>query len=131
MLLARGASKASAKALIVQHGRGSPRKSLSWGSAKAIRDNLKYTVDASDQLFRVVSNYGNLLTEMRRVRNHVAHNNASTRVHFRNVVRNHYGGLRRGISPGVLLLTRTWGRPVVLERYVRGCRVMIKDLVRR
>ena len=122
-------SKAAAGTLIRQFGRTKARTKVSWGSSRDIRENLKHTMDPGDQVFGAIANYGGLLTEMRYVRNHVAHNNASTRGNFRKVVRNYYGGLRQGVSPGVLLLTRTWGMPVVLEKYLRHSRIMIKELV--
>ena len=103
---------------------------MSWGHASNISNNLKHTFDSSDPIFHALSIHAPMLTEVRYVRNHIAHSNDLTRDNFRKVVRSYYGGLRRGITPGVLLLTEAFGTPIPLQKYIRYLRVFIKDVVR-
>lgn len=124
-------SMSASTAAMKAHGRVSPKKNLWWTKSSDIKKNLNKTLDASDPFFSTVSNHASLLTEMRYVRNHVAHGNSGTRANFRTIIRQHYGGLRRGVTPGLLLLTLAFGSPCILERYIVSSRVMIKDLVRR
>ncbi len=116
--------------LMRSHGRAKPKRYLSWTKASSIRDNVSQTLGASDPFFAVVSAHGALLTEMRYVRNHIAHANAATRVRFHGIVRQHCGGLRRGLTPGLFLLMSTLGPPSLLQRYIVASRVAVKDLVR-
>ena len=123
-------SKAKAEALMKQFGRTKPTGHLSWLRSREIRRNLKYTLEPTDPLLAVVLNYGALLTDMTYVRNHIAHKSESSRRHFRDVVRKYYGGLKRGVTPGVLLLTEAFGKPVLVTKYIAYYRVLIRELVR-
>ena len=119
-----------ALALMKGHNRRTPKPFLSWTKSKDIRDNLKHTLDAGDSLFACVIRHGIRLNEMRIVRNHIAHGSESTAVKFRSVIRAHYGGLKKGMTPGLLLLTPALGHPPLIERYFAYSRVMIKEMVR-
>jgi hypothetical protein len=116
--------------LMRNHARTKPKQSLSWNQSPEIRDNLRNTLSPGDPLFQTISNYGTLLTDMRYIRNHIAHKNSGTLNNFRKLVRKHYGGLKPGVSPGLLLLTPYLGPPVLLEQYMLASRIMIKSLVR-
>ena len=129
-VLTRATSRSNAVTLMKSRGRGNPKRHLSWVQSREIRDNLRYTLQPSDPAFGVFIRNGARLTEMRYVRNHIVHKSSSTRDHFRNVVRNYYGGLKRGITPGVLLLTHALGAPPLVERYIGFYRILMKDLVR-
>ena len=103
---------------------------LSWGSTSLARGNLKHTFDSIDPVFSAVANHGHVLNEVRHLRNHIAHRSDSSRRKFRVVVRSHYGGLKQGITPGVLLLTEAFGIPTLSEKYIRHLRVFIREVVR-
>lgn len=111
------------------HGR-SRQWTLSWSKSSDIRENLKYTLDAHDPFLSTVVRHAWLLTEMRYVRNHAAHHNAGTRTNFRKVIKKYYGGFRKGVTPGLLLLTLAHGTPCLLEKYIISSRVLVKELVR-
>ncbi len=111
------------------HGRARAR-TLSWTQSKEIRENIAHTLDGGDPFFGTVIRYGTLLTEIRFVRNQAAHHNSGTRASFRKVLKQYYGGVRKGITPGLLLLTLAHGKPCLLERYIISCRVFLKELVR-
>lgn len=127
-LVAAG-SMESAYELMRRHGRPKEVR-LGWSQASDVRENLKFTIAPTDPVFGSLSAAATLLTDMRFVRNHVAHKNEGTRVNFRKVVRKHYGGLKPGVTPGLILLTPSLGPPSLLEQYLLGSRVAIKSLVR-
>ena len=122
-------SRSRAETLIKVHQRARPKHHLSWTQSREIRDNMQYTLGQGDPLFSVFTKNAGILTEMRYVRNHIVHNSNSTRRHFRNVVRAHYGGLKRGVTPGILLLTDALGTRPLVKRYIAYHRILIRDLV--
>ena len=124
------ASMPNARILMKQHGRRRQKHRLLWTQAREIVDNLKYTLDPQDPLFAAVGNHGAAITEMRYVRNHIVHRNSGTLVNFRKVVRSFYGGLRQGVTPGLLLMTDAFGPQTLLEKYIVYAQVFVKDLVR-
>jgi hypothetical protein len=130
LLLVLARSSVDAFDLMRTHGRTKPKRSLSWTQSAEIRDNLRHTMDQNDLLFQTISNFGTLLTDMRYVRNHIAHKSSGTLENFRKLIRKHYGGLKPGVTPGLLLLTQGLGPPVLLEQYILASRIMIKALVR-
>ena len=101
-----------------------------WTTSKQIRGTLIWTLDPADPFFETVKIHAANLTEMRFVRNHIAHGSEGTRVNFRNVIRGHYGGLKRGLTPGVFLLSPPTGATTNLVRYLRYCRAAVRDIVR-
>lgn len=123
-------SKSNAETLIRVYHRTRPKHQLSWTQSREIRDNMRHTLGQGDPLFSVFLRNAAILTEMRYVRNHIVHNSSSSLRDFRTVVRAHYGGLKRGVTPGILLLTDALGAPPLVKRYIAYYRVLIRDLVR-
>ncbi len=123
-------SMAAAVAAMKSHGRTKPKSHLWWARSSEIRANLQETLNSADPFFGVVSKHGSLLTEMRFVRNHIAHANTATRVNFRKVIVQYFGGRKKGVTPGLLLLTPALGPTCVLERYVISSRVLVRELLR-
>lgn len=130
MRLVSPRSMTAADGLMRSHGRNKPKPYLSWSRSSEIRDNLSKTLDPADPFLAVVTKHGSLFTEMRYVRNHIAHANSRTLLNFRKVVSQYYGGLKRGVTPGLLLLTSALGPSCVLDRYIISSRVVVKDLLR-
>ena len=120
----------TARSLMKRHGRRTPKQYLNWTRARDIRNNLKFTMNQNDVVFGVISNYAGIMDETRRVRNHIAHKSESSRRNFRDVIVRYFGGLRRGMNPGRLLLSPSIGPPHLLRTYLSYNRVFIKDLVR-
>lgn len=116
--------------LMRNHSRTSPKNNLRWTQSSDIRDNVSLTLARADPLFTTISNNGTLLTDMRYARNQIAHANTATRTDFRKLIRKHYGGLKRGVTPGVLLLTSSIGSSPLLDQYIVSSRVLIRDLLR-
>jgi len=121
---------AAAVAAMKSHGRAIPKNYLKWTRSSDIRDNLSFTLGAADPFFASVIKHAAVLNEMRLVRNHIAHQNHGTRANFRTVVTTYYGGIKQGVTPGLLLLTNAFGAPCLLDRYIIQSRVVVKDVLR-
>jgi hypothetical protein len=105
-------------------------RSLPWNDGKEIRDNIEHVIDKLDPSVQHMKNYAAFLTEVRYLRNHIAHRNSNSRANFVKLVRKYYGARVPGVTCGNLLLTPRIGSPTLLERHVASARVMVKDLVR-
>ena len=128
--LVSAASIPGARNLIRTHGRGKPKPNVSWTIPREIRDNLVYTLQPNDPLFLAISSHANTLTAMRYIRNHVVHKNRKSRDNFRKIVRMHYGGIKQGVTPGLLLLKDGFGGAPLIDQYLRQSRVLVRDFVR-
>lgn len=122
-------SSQSARQLLKTYGRTRHRYTLTWSKASEIKENLKYVIDANDNVVNVVDRNGVIIDEVRRVRNRIAHNNEQSRRFYREIVRRHYGGYLNHITPGTLLLTPRIV-PLLLEQYIKKQRIVIKDVVK-
>lgn len=130
LLVSTARSASAALSLMRNYGRPKPLAHLSWTTSKAIRRNMNTTVAPSDPLFACVSRHGSFFAELRQVRNHVAHSSSSTAKEFRKAVKTRYGALRRGMTPGLFLLSTASAPRPKLEEYLIKSRVVIKELAR-
>ncbi len=103
--------------------------SLKWNDGPSIRKNVEHIVDNTDHSITTMLNYGSFLTQMRYIRNHIAHRNDGSRANFRTVVRQVYGAYVPNIDCGTLLLSNR-NNPPIIEVHLRTSRVMIKDLMK-
>lgn len=127
--LANARSMSHALVLMQTQGRTKAR-GLSWGQSAEIRENLRFTLHPNDPALAAVVAHGTLLTDMRFVRNHIAHHNAGTRKNFHKLVRKHFGGLKPGLTIGAFLLRTSVGGIPLLRHYLASSRVFLKGLVR-
>jgi len=116
--------------LMKNHGRTPPKRALGWTQSQDIRENLANTLDVTDPIFACVVAHAGLLTDMRYVRNHIAHKNDGSRRNFHMLIKKHYGGMKPGVTPGSLLLSALVGPSVLLQHYLAASRVFVKLLVR-
>lgn len=129
ILLEKAPSFQSAISLFRTHGR-SKKRNLIWTKGKEIKKNVKYIIDASDNLFDIINKYSSILSEIKYVRNRIAHNNKTSRNNYKSVVRRHYGAYLNHITPGNLLLTKR-KTPNLLNQYIITTRIFIKDLTKK
>lgn len=123
-------SMSGAYQLMRTHGRAKPTNALKWSQAKFIRENLEKTLDPTDQFFAALTRHGHIINQMRRVRNHIAHHNEGTAREFRQEVVARYGGPKKGMTPGLFLLSPGANGTRKLDEYIVSCRVIFKELVR-
>ncbi len=101
-----------------------------WNDGAKIRENVAHLIAPTDHCMRTMVTYAPDLTEIRYVRNHIAHRNAGTRKRYQTIVRKFYGAFLPAITCGTLLLSERVSRPSLLEVYIRTARVLLKDLVK-
>lgn len=106
------------------------RRQLSWTDGREIRENVRFIIASNDHCYSVVTSFAANLTEMRYLRNHIAHNNETTRKNFHKIVRRRYGALRKGMTPGTMLLSKRGGNNPLLEDFIHVTRSFIKDLTK-
>jgi len=111
------------------HARPKPKTRLYWSRVRDIKDNTKYVIDTSDHFIQVLDHHSILISEMRNIRNRIAHNNERSRRHYRAVVLRYYGAYLNYVSPGTLLLTPKQ-TPSLIQQYLIKSRVLVKELVR-
>jgi hypothetical protein len=103
---------------------------LRWNEGARIRTNIEHVIHARDPIVSHLRNYAWLLTEIRYVRNHIAHRNEGTRTNYVKVIRKYYGASVRGITCGNLLVSPRVSTPPLLEGHIARTRVMLKDVFR-
>ena len=103
---------------------------ISWNDGPSIRDGVVHIVHPAEHCISVVRNFGSYFTDMRYVRNHIAHRNDGSRSNFRKLVRRYYGASVPGITSGLLLLSPRVSTPPLIEVHIRTSRTLIKDLLK-
>jgi hypothetical protein len=98
---------------------------LRWSKTSFINDATKYVLDSSNAFNAVCNANALAISEMRAIRNRIAHSNAKSRAAFAQVVQRHYGATLNHVSPGMLLIS-TRSSPTLLEQYLGACRAITK-----
>lgn len=108
---------------------------LEWTMLGKVQANLSGILDPADHFMAMRGLHDATYEEMRHVRNHVAHNSASTRGKF-GVVANRIYGTTRGISPAKLLLCQRAvvpsyvGKEMAIVQYIKWSRTFLKILTK-
>jgi hypothetical protein len=110
-----------------KYGRSIYHNDLRWTKASEIKKNVRFLVSTTEHFVHVIDRNGALISEMRKVRNRIAHNNSASRRNFRPVVRHHYGADVNSVTPGSLLLSNRF-TPPILEQYVAKSKILIKEV---
>ena len=84
ILLNRASSFQSAIFLFRNYSRARVRNNLNWAIGREIKENIKYIIDPIDNLFSTIDNFSSIITEIRYVRNRIAHNNIISRNNYLN-----------------------------------------------
>jgi hypothetical protein len=100
-----------------------------WNDTQSIRKNIQGIIDRTDHCSIVLSGFAASYTQIKTIRNHIAHRSENTRKKYAHVVSYYYGARLPSVTPGTLLLS-TRNHPPLLERHIRESRVFLKDLVR-
>lgn len=119
-------SMAGARSDMMDLGREKSR-GLSWTAVREIKRNTKHILDPTDFFILNVSKYAAIITEMRKVRNYIAHKNSSSRKGFREVVRGKYSANLK-LSAGSFLLLENRHSPHNFERFIKTSRILITDI---
>lgn len=117
------------RALFLTHGRARPLDNLKWTKPKFIRDSIGNVIPATEPFIANAQAHGQIIDEMRKVRNALAHNSPSARLEYKEVVRQVYG-FNRSVSPGVFLVSKKHNRVCNLARYVASVKAVLAQLAR-
>ena len=128
ILLTSARNVAGAKTLLLTYGRRKPVQNLKFTKSKFIRDSVRYVINASDAFVVKSQWHGARIDEMRKVRNHLAHRNTSTRKEYNKVVRSIYGANLR-IQTGPFLVSTKRRVPANIDRYIGEVRIIMHDLM--
>jgi hypothetical protein len=102
------------------------RSKIGWLDASDVCDALKAVLDPTDKTITNLRNHGLVLSQIRKVRNHIAHKNRTSLMHFQTVVSAVYGAKLYGVTPGQLLLTPRAGAQTLLEKLLVGSRIAVR-----
>ena len=107
------------------------RYSLPWNDGAGIRGNIEFIIDPTDGCHQELRKHASFLTEIRFIRNHIAHRNDASRTNFAKLIRHYYGAKVPGVTCGNLLLSPRVSpvRPL-LDTHIITANVMMKDIVR-
>ncbi len=113
-------------------GRPDPEKEkfqLRWGRAREIRKNLEYLFSPREHFIHTVVGHGQFISDLRKMRNHIAHGSVGTRRKFNEVVRNYYGANVNAITPGKMLLSSRFS-PLLLEQFCRKTQIILLAVIK-
>jgi len=104
--------------------RPSPHNKLRWNKASEIKKNLKFLFPQNEHFVTVIDVHGQFISDLRKVRNHIAHGNVGTRRKFSEVVKNYYGASVNGMTPGRMLLSNRFS-PLLVEEFCRKTQIIL------
>jgi hypothetical protein len=110
-------------------GRNPPRNELRWSTASEIAGNLEKLVSRTEHFTATLLNHGIFISDLRKVRNHVAHGTAGTYKGFQEVVSNIYGAKVPGMTPGRMLLSPRF-KPPIVERLCRQTNIVLRTALK-
>ena len=120
---------AGADTVMRTHGRSKARRYLQWTSISEIRESTKRVLDSTEPFIVHAQAHGHMLSEMKKVRNFLAHRSPSARQGYREVVLAVYGANSR-VKIGAFLTSRQ-RRPVSkIDEYLAIAKLMVGDLAK-
>lgn len=105
-----------------------PPAQLRWSKASYVCDSTVNVLDQNDPFLEGVRAHGAMLDEMRKVRNVLAHRNATSRRGYRQVVRQTYGA-NVPIQPGPFLVSDKRLPTPKIDTYLSAVPLMLNDMV--
>jgi hypothetical protein len=108
---------------------------LEWTMLSKIERNLSGILNPVDHFMTTRSLHDAIYEDMRSIRNHIAHNSASTRTKFSPLIQRTYA-TTKGISPAKFLLCQRavipgyQGKEMAIIQYIKWSRAFIKTLTK-
>ena len=120
-------SRDGARSAMLTYGQQNPKSFLRWTSVKDIRESTSKVLKSTDPFITYAQAHGNILNEMRKVRNFLAHRGPKTRQGYREVVRVVYGANSRVRIEAFLTSRRS--RPVAkVDEYLAAAKIVVSEL---
>lgn len=105
------------------------REHLRWSKSGDIAKNLEKLFPATETFVATLQGHGQFISDLRKIRNHIAHGNEGTRVAFQEAVQNYYGARVPGLTPGRMLLSSRFS-PILVEQVCVKTRAILKASIR-
>jgi hypothetical protein len=115
------------RGLLLAHGRPRPVSNLKWTKAQYIRESVENVIPVTEKFVMNAQAHGQIIDEMRRVRNVLAHNTPSAKADFKAVVRQNYGA-NISITVGAFLLSTRRTTPCNMEKYFVATKAIVAAL---
>ena len=109
--------------------RPTPLRQLRWTQASSIAENLEKLFPQSEHFTLTILNHGGTISDMRKVRNRIAHQNQSSYHKFQEVVRRRYGANVPSMTPGRMLISSRFS-PLLLREWILSTRTILKTAAR-
>lgn len=126
-ITARTRRIADSRGLLLTHGRSRPESNLKWTKAQYIRESVENVIPTTEYFVINAQAHGQIIDEMRRVRNVLAHNTKSAKSDFKSVIRQTYGA-NVNISVGAFLTSTRRSSPCNIDRYMLVSKAIISAL---
>lgn len=127
LLLKKAGRTRDSRALMMNHGRIRPVDNLKWTKPKFIKESVQHVISPAEPFILNAQVHGQIIDEMRKVRNSLAHNSTSARADFKQVLRQIYG-FNKNVSPGVFLISTKHHRVCNLTRYIGSTKLIIQQM---
>lgn len=128
VLALQAGSMTGARGLFLNYGRTAPVQNLKWTKARFIRESVQHIISDRDPFIGSAQRNGNIIEEMRKVRNILAHSTTSARRDFKDVIRMTYGANIR-ITPGAFLSSTKRTAVCNLDRYLSSTKAVLVDMI--
>jgi len=112
-----------------RYDRADPHMLLRWNSAVEVRKNLERLFPEDEHFVSSLVAHERLISDIRKIRNHVAHGNRGTRTRFNDVIRNYYGADVNSITPGKMLISQRFNPPL-LKTFTAKLRIIMLESIR-
>ena len=121
-------SRQGARLAMLRHGRRKSKSFLRWTSVRDIRESTSKVIKSTDPFISYAQAHGNILSEMRMVRNFLAHRRGpKARQGYKEVVRVVYGANSRVRIEAFLTSRRS--RPVAkVDEYLATAKIVVSEL---
>ncbi|BAU55585.1 hypothetical protein [Mucilaginibacter gotjawali] len=129
IVLLRCRSMQDAHVNMLTHNRRRASRYLKWTKASYIRDSIQFVLNITDCFYSNIQIHGNIINEMRIVRNHVAHRSTSTKNEYLNLLRSRYGG-NPNLTLGAFLISKTRNPISNIEYYIRAAKIVLNDITK-
>lgn len=128
-LRVQAGSMLGSRALFLTHGRQRARTNLQWTKASYIRESVEHVIPPTERFVFNIQANGQVIEEMRRVRNVLAHRTSSASSKYRAVLRQSYGANVQ-VTPGAFLTSTSRSNTNKLALYLASTRAILNDAAR-
>lgn len=126
-LIKRAGRTRDARQLFLTHNRPKAKDNLKWTKAKFIRESVDNIIPANESFIINAQAHGQIIDEMRKVRNALAHNSHSAKAEFKDILRILYG-VNKNIAPGIFLISKRHHHICNLTRYISSTKIVLQTM---